>query len=354
MDGVTSTIPLTSLRKSLKIGDEVRIKSGSHKGFTGWVVNTDEESVWLFNHETAIEIEVSTDCVNLYSPALTFVDPSVTAVQKEVTNDLEAKMHEDPNRYLVGKHVVVTAGSFKNYRGIVKSTFHGGKVLVELEAHLQCQEPFDIKSLRLMMRKIENRDSSLGPSVPSTPSGLSSTSISTTECPILPVHLVSASMPPADIPSTPLPGIEDISTSPAWNPGSHTPNRGDYAPPPYWLAESCFNGMRISLWLLHTNSDVHGGKYEDMQVEFKGVVGDIVRVQDMWDTIEVPFKYLVPVMPSQAGEIVVAFEGPQKGKKFKVMVFKHDVCGCSNWESATHRRWVDVEIPTNHLVVAYP
>ena len=88
--------------------------------------------------------------MNFYSPSLTFVDPSVTASQKEATNDFESKMNEDPNRYLVGKHVAVTAGNFKNYRGIVKSTLRGGKVLVELEAHLQRQEPFDIKSLRLM------------------------------------------------------------------------------------------------------------------------------------------------------------------------------------------------------------
>ena len=111
--------------------------------------------------------------------------------------------------------------------------------------------------------------------------------------------------------------------------------------------------MRISLWILHTNSDFHGGKYEDKGVEFKSVVGDMVMVQIMWEAIEVPFKYLVPIMPSQAWEYVVAFEGPHKGKKFKVMVFKPDVCGCSNLESATRRRRVDVEIPTSHLVVIY-
>jgi hypothetical protein len=36
------------------------------------------------------------------------------------------------------------------------------------------------------------------------------------------------------------------------------------------------------------------------------------------------------------------------------MDFKHDVCGCSNFESRTRRRRVDVEIPTNHLVNAFP
>jgi len=89
--------------------------------------------------------------VNFYSPPQTFdMGYSIAPVQKEATNNSKSKIFGDPNRYLVGKHVVMTAGSFKNYRGIVKSTLRGGKVLVELEVHLQCQESFDIKSLHLM------------------------------------------------------------------------------------------------------------------------------------------------------------------------------------------------------------
>ena len=65
LEGLTSTIPLTSLRKNLKIGDEVRVESGSYKGFTGWVVNSDDESVWLFNHETGTEVRYVP--LNLYA-----------------------------------------------------------------------------------------------------------------------------------------------------------------------------------------------------------------------------------------------------------------------------------------------
>ena len=217
------------------------------------------------------------------------------------------------------------------------------------------------------MSKIENRDSSPGPSAPATSSGSS-----TTESSILPLHSIPAFTPHADVPSTPLPAIEDIPLTPAWNPGSRTPNRGDNgkykfqpsfyvikcynsrtAPPPYWLADSCFDGMRISLRILHSNPDFHNGKYEDKRVEFKGVVGDMVKVNVMWETVEVPFKYLVPDIVSQVHEIGVAFEGPHKGKKFKIMDFKHDVCGCSNWELATRRRRVDVKISTDQLVVVH-
>lgn len=58
LQGSTSTIPLTSLRKDLRIGDEVRVESGPDKGFTGWVVNKDEEFVWLFNHQTGTEVSL--------------------------------------------------------------------------------------------------------------------------------------------------------------------------------------------------------------------------------------------------------------------------------------------------------
>ena len=90
--------------------------------------------------------------MNFYSPPRTFENMgySITPAQKEEINDSMGNMSEDPNHYLVGRHVVVTAGNFKNYRGIVKSTLCGGKVLVELEAQLQRQEPFDVRSLHLM------------------------------------------------------------------------------------------------------------------------------------------------------------------------------------------------------------
>ena len=56
LDGQTSTISLTSLRKDLRIGDEARVESGSHRGITRWVVNKNDESAWIFNHETGIEV----------------------------------------------------------------------------------------------------------------------------------------------------------------------------------------------------------------------------------------------------------------------------------------------------------
>lgn len=213
------------------------------------------------------------------------------------------------------------------------------------------------------MSSIRNRDTSPGPSVAST----SNPTISSTRSAILPLHLI----PATPVPSTPLPEPGEMPASSAWDPSSHTPLHGDgkygsdsscqlylhyspTVPPPYWLADSCFNGMRLSLRVSNSTPDFHNGKFEDKRAEFKVVVGETVTVKILWETVQIPFKYLVPIIPSQAQELVVAFDGPHKGKKFKVMVFKIDVCGCSNFESATRRRRVDVEIPTNQLVVAHP
>ena len=56
LEGLTSTIPLTSLWKDLRVGDKVCVKLRTHKGLTRWVVNRDDDSVWIYNHETATEV----------------------------------------------------------------------------------------------------------------------------------------------------------------------------------------------------------------------------------------------------------------------------------------------------------
>ena len=59
-------------------------------------------------------------------------------------------MKGDSNSHLVGKHVMVTQGNFRSYRGRIKSTVGEKRVLVELKALLQCPQIFDITSLRIM------------------------------------------------------------------------------------------------------------------------------------------------------------------------------------------------------------
>ncbi|EDQ98056.1 uncharacterized protein LACBIDRAFT_336312, partial [Laccaria bicolor S238N-H82] len=70
---VTITVPFSSLRKHLKVGDEVRILLGDHQGVTGWVVNQDDDYV-----------EVSPGNVEFFSSPFVFATESpesLTAAQ---------------------------------------------------------------------------------------------------------------------------------------------------------------------------------------------------------------------------------------------------------------------------------
>ena len=174
--------------------------------------------------------------------------------------------------------------------------------------------------------------------------------------------------PAIEVPSTPLPNPEDIPTTPAWNPGSHTPQCGDdgnsvfhpksvytdtvgAAPLPYWLRDGCFTMMRLSLHLINTCPNFHDGRYENQHGEFKAVVRDLIKVQLGFAVVEVPFPYLVPERLECNGQVVTVFDSPHKGAQFRIKQFGEDVCGCSNLKSTGLWRKIDVEIPTNELVV---
>jgi hypothetical protein len=109
--------------------------------------------------------------------------------------------------------------------------------------------------------------------------------------------------------------------------------------------------MRLSLRLINTDPDFYGGKHEGKCGEFREVVGDAVKIQVGFQSLEVPFKYLVPERPEIARQTVAAFDGPHKGRQFKIQRFSQDVCGCSDLKAKSYRRQIDAEIPTKDLVV---
>ncbi|KIJ89934.1 hypothetical protein K443DRAFT_70517, partial [Laccaria amethystina LaAM-08-1] len=128
LQGHTSTLPLPSLRKNIRVGDAVRVTSGDHQGFTGWVVNKDDDDLSIFDHKTGNEVRVSPGVVEFFSPAFYY---NATAPDSKLPS-----MKGDSHSHLVGKYVTVTQGNFKNYRGRIKSTMGDGRVLVELDARL--------------------------------------------------------------------------------------------------------------------------------------------------------------------------------------------------------------------------
>ncbi|EDR07740.1 uncharacterized protein LACBIDRAFT_298242 [Laccaria bicolor S238N-H82] len=224
-NGLTSTLPLSSLRKNIKVGDAVRVTAGVHQGFIGWVVNKD-------NDKTGNEVGVSPGIVQFFTPAFHY---NATATDSKLPLMAAQKdaMKGDPNSHLIGKHVTVTQGNFKNYRGHIKSMMGDGRVLVELGAQLHRPEPFKISSLHLNMDAGLFPVTSLplvlmaGPSSDYLPSPNTANPAlkNVTPLPIPYPHMLHTA--PPEVPATPLPNPGDIPASPAWNPSSCTPRPGN-------------------------------------------------------------------------------------------------------------------------------
>ena len=121
------------------------------------------------------------------------------------------------------------------------------------------------------------------------------------------------------------------------------------APPPYWLRDSCFTNMRLSLHLINTHPNFHNGKYENQCREFKGVVGDLVKVQLGFTKLEVPFPYLIPERPECNGQVVTTFDSTPKGSQFRIKGFGEEVCGCSHLKQTVLLRKINIKIATMNL-----
>ena len=125
------------------------------------------------------------------------------------------------------------------------------------------------------------------------------------------------------------------------------------APPPYWLGDSHFTTMRLSLHLINTCPNFHDSKYKTQCREFKGVVGDLVKVQLGFTKLEVPFPYLIPEKPECKGQVVTAFDGTHKGSQFRIKWFGEEVCGCLHLKQTALLRKINIKITTNELVVNF-
>ena len=125
------------------------------------------------------------------------------------------------------------------------------------------------------------------------------------------------------------------------------------APPLYWLRDSCFTNMRLSLHLINTHLNFHDSKSENQCGEFKGVAGDLVKVQLGFTELEVPFPYLIPERPECNRQVVTASNGTHKGSQFRIKWFGEEVCSCSHLKKTALLRKINIKIATNELVVTF-
>ena len=123
------------------------------------------------------------------------------------------------------------------------------------------------------------------------------------------------------------------------------------APPLYWLRDSHFTNTRLSLCLIITRPNFHDSKYENQCGEFKGVVGDLVKVQLGFTKLEVPFPYSIPERLECNRQVVTAFDSTHKGSQFRIKWFGEEVCGCSHLKQTVLLRKIYIKIATNELVV---
>ena len=121
------------------------------------------------------------------------------------------------------------------------------------------------------------------------------------------------------------------------------------APPPYWLRDSCFTNMRLSLRLINTRPNFHDGKYENQCREFKGVVRDLVKVQLGFTKLEVPFPYLIPERPECNGQVITTFDSTHMGSQFRIKQFGEEVCGCSHLKQTALLRKSISKLPPMNL-----
>ena len=132
--------------------------------------------------------------------------------------------------------------------------------------------------------------------------------------------------------ATPLPLPRDIPGIPAWDPSSRTPQQNpdesDETPPeavPYWLADETFKKYRFSLKVHDPSKQCEGGIYHGKYALFMSAIGgNAATVSINFKTPEIPFQYLLPVHPTDEGQLVVPISGPLCGQFLKVVKFNND------------------------------
>ncbi|KAF8075863.1 hypothetical protein FPV67DRAFT_1469559 [Lyophyllum atratum] len=375
---VTETVPVDDLRKHVEVGDEVLIVDGPHAGVQGWVVSTVEDSLVVYDHEALKEVVVRSDCVKFFEAPFIAVDlrprvgddvavvggphrgakgrvlsvtqhtlvldndkqgtavevdiafvnlldtPPATASRPPLPRTTRTRFGRDPNYRFIGNHVkVIKDGRFRGYKGIIKSTEDKDYVVVEIRATMQ-KEHIHLSSLALW------NDPNMVPlnMKPSDTMNLAA-STSTSSWTEIPETIMTTFEIPESrsllVPSTPLPAGSSVSFSPPWNPSSRTPNATSAFPHNPWMESPSCAGIQVRVRIGGTKADLRdpgwkGGDYEDQPGLWNGTEGSMAKIiAGRRKTLLVPEKYVRPLRPSMQGQVVVSLEGPPIGEKWVVV-----------------------------------
>ena len=150
-------------------------------------------------------------------------------------------------------------------------------------------------------------------------------------------------------PSTPLPVEPSSNEDPAWDPSSATPRTIADADiePPFWLSDERFMGVRVQL--------VERGGDPFRRMEFKGIAGDTVTVQDRMQTRSFALTKVIPILANRKDDILACFaEGDHFGRMFKVKTFGSDKCVVRPLGMKSGKGEKLLTLETSSLVIVYP
>ncbi|KAG6836571.1 hypothetical protein H0H93_006595 [Arthromyces matolae] len=319
-------ISLEYLRKNIEIGDQVLVVMGDHKGSVGWVTASHEDNISIYDHTAPQQFDVPLSFVNFYTPPgiIPHVQSVVSsAILGESLNEDQPPHEDDPNRHLIGQHVrIIGRQRRKNYLGIIKSTLRHNFVQVEIAATLKLE--------RLHLSTLALGDDRRMRPLFSDKETLEEESLTDTLSQEPPETLLSEM---TLVPSTPLPPLSSVSFTPAWNPSSRTPH-SPYPETAFvcnpWMEHPTFVDRRVKVIIKNTLPILQDpgwkeGQFENRSTLWVGIAGNRAKVRMGLQLLEVPPKYVFPVLPSSKGQKVIVLDNDLIGKTGVVVVVA-DTC----------------------------
>ncbi|KAG6849352.1 hypothetical protein H0H93_009218 [Arthromyces matolae] len=310
-ESITLQVSLEYVRKHVEIGDEVSVVMGEHKGSSGWVTacHDHERNISVYDHTAAQQFEVPLSFVNFYIapgfiPNIQSVVSAISHNHDQPPEEDQFTLENDPNRHLIGQHVrIIGRQRRKNYIGTIKSTLQHNFVQVEIAATLKL-ERLHLTTLALL------DDPRIRPLF-SDKGTAEEESLSSTDAQdqVLPESSLSEM---ALVPSTPR-SIPDalLASRP-------------------WMEHPSFIDRRVKVVIRDTKPLLQdpgwkSGQFENRAVLWVGTSGTSAKVRMGTQVLEVPPKYVFPVLPSAKGQKVIIMDSELIGKT-GVVVVVDDIC----------------------------
>ncbi|KAF5322877.1 hypothetical protein D9619_000044 [Psilocybe cf. subviscida] len=155
-------VGITNIQAELQYGDYIRVLHGEHQGKEGYITKVEGEWVDVSNPKELYE--VGDEIRSRAGPHLAEVG-IVGAIHDGwlvVSTDLNAdpligvaqKAQIDPYIQYCGRHAIVISGTYKGYRGLVKTTHPDGRMGLQLDTRINQLTHFMFDEIRVQDEKL--------------------------------------------------------------------------------------------------------------------------------------------------------------------------------------------------------